>query len=144
MIFMPSSSRPSTARLYSAGISKRLVRSPPAPKITSVQGGAGRLPAGDDGASCGPALTLQLGSRAAEVGVFGVVDMGFAYGSYLVTAVTSAGAGSGADSVGQAGAGAEVDVGIGARSGSPAKGTLPDAPIALGCSSSATRPLQPV
>src|SRR5712692_11056731 len=36
-----SESRPPLARLYSAGISLRLVRSPPAPKITMTQGGAG-------------------------------------------------------------------------------------------------------
>jgi hypothetical protein len=63
---------------------------------------------------------------------------------YLVTAVISAGAGSGADSGGHAGVGAEVDVGMGARSGSPASGTFPDAAIALGCRSNATSPLQPV
>ena len=41
MIFILSSSRRSDDRLYSAGISSRLVRSPAAPKMTSVHGGAG-------------------------------------------------------------------------------------------------------
>jgi len=55
-----------------------LVRSPPAPKITSVQGGAGRLPAGPGVVEeCGPASSFVLTVEASESDPFGVVDMGF-------------------------------------------------------------------
>src|SRR3954462_15113469 len=63
---------------------------------------------------------------------------------YLTALLASAEtvSGSTAGSVGRAGA--DGAAGIGARPGSPASGTLPDAAISRGCSSNATSPVQPV
>jgi hypothetical protein len=61
--------------LYSDGVNKRLVRSPPAPNMTSVHGGAGRLPAGPAAAACGPAPILQLADEVVDDASFASLDM---------------------------------------------------------------------
>src|SRR5262249_31814393 len=64
-----SGSTPDFARLYKAGISRRLVKSPAAPKITIVAGGAAR-----------PDVAI---ARALSVG-FAVVLLGASIASHLL------------------------------------------------------------
>src|ERR1700712_2024682 len=73
MIFILSSSRPSDERLYSAGISSRLVRSPAAPKITSVHGGAGCLP-GAGGEDVAVASGVDIGFFREELNALPIKD----------------------------------------------------------------------
>src|SRR6185437_16452744 len=85
-------------------------------------------------------FTRPHGMRAGSVPRY-LATCGLAAANYFTVEAASADAGSaGAGSVARAGAAA----GVGARCALPANGTLPDAPIARGCSSSATSPLQPV